>query len=140
MRSYNPSVSLTRGALPSDSTPKRCNTLHLSGKGCEKEYEQIVSTPFAFRQVKPALWKTPLRCLFSFDCRTTPFGRGHTSRVCLRAAKLADCAYRHRRYIARRGDVPFLGTKPRERSKPSPSGKLCMQKFALSRRARRACS
>jgi len=30
----------------------------------KKEYGQIVSTPFAFRQVKPALWKTPLRETF----------------------------------------------------------------------------
>ena len=26
-----------------------------------KEYEQIIRTPFVFRQVKPALWKAPLR-------------------------------------------------------------------------------
>ena len=26
----------------------------------EKEYEQIVRTPFVFQQAKPALWKTPL--------------------------------------------------------------------------------
>ena len=29
----------------------------LQGKACEKEYEQIVRTPFfLFREVKPALW------------------------------------------------------------------------------------
>ena len=32
----------------------------LQGKACEKEYEQIVRTPFVLRQVKPALWKAPL--------------------------------------------------------------------------------
>ena len=31
---------------------------------CEKEYEQIVRTPFVIRQVKLALCKTPLRVLF----------------------------------------------------------------------------
>ena len=28
------------GSLPPDSSPERCNTLHLAGKACEKEYEQ----------------------------------------------------------------------------------------------------
>ena len=26
----------------------------------QKEYEQIIRTPFVFQQVKPALWKAPL--------------------------------------------------------------------------------
>lgn len=30
----------------------------------QKEYEQIIRTPFVFRQVKPALWKAPLRVAF----------------------------------------------------------------------------
>ena len=30
---------------------------------CEKEYEQIVRTPFVFRQVEPALWKAPFGVL-----------------------------------------------------------------------------
>ncbi len=42
--------------LPPDSTPKRCKTLYLASKECEKEYEHIVRTPFVLRQVKPALW------------------------------------------------------------------------------------
>ena len=47
--------------LPPDSTPKRCNTLYLAGKACEKEYEQNCPYSFCFfRQVKPALWKAPL--------------------------------------------------------------------------------
>ena len=53
------------GVLPPDSTPKRCNTLYLAEKSCEKEYEQNCSYSFClFRQVKPALWKTPLGGLF----------------------------------------------------------------------------
>ena len=32
----------------------------------QKEYEQNAHTPFVFRQVKPALWKAPLRCFFPF--------------------------------------------------------------------------
>ena len=34
----------------------------LQGKVCEKEYEQIVRTPFSASAGKPALWKSPL-CL-----------------------------------------------------------------------------
>ena len=34
----------------------------------EKEYEQIVRTPFVFQQAKPALWKAPLAVSFLF-CR-----------------------------------------------------------------------
>jgi len=37
-------------------------------KTCEKEYEQIVRTPFVFQQAKPALWKTPLFILFCVLC------------------------------------------------------------------------
>ena len=32
----------------------------------QKEYEQIIRTPFVFRQVKPALWKAPLLGAFLF--------------------------------------------------------------------------
>lgn len=46
----------------------------------QKEYEQIIRTPFVFRQVKPALWKAPLAgdfCFFmryaSFQASTTAF-------------------------------------------------------------------
>jgi len=54
--------------LPPDSASKRCNTLYLAGKACEKEYEQIARTPFVFRQVKPALWKAPIGAS-SFLCQ-----------------------------------------------------------------------
>ena len=47
----NQKLPLHKGVLPPDSTPKRCNTLYLVNKACEKEYEQIVRTPFLFRQV-----------------------------------------------------------------------------------------
>jgi len=58
-------LPLHKGGLsPPDSTSKRCNTLYLAGKACQKEYEQIVRTPFVFRQIKPALWKAPLRRVF----------------------------------------------------------------------------
>lgn len=33
----------------------------LQGKACEKEYEQMPVLLLFFRQVKPALWKAPLR-------------------------------------------------------------------------------
>ena len=33
----------------------------------QKEYEQIIRTPFVFRQVKPALWKAPLWTAFSWS-------------------------------------------------------------------------
>ena len=33
----------------------------------QKEYEQIIRTPFVFRQVKPALWKAPLVLPFFVD-------------------------------------------------------------------------
>ena len=46
-----PPSSRRKAMLPPDSTPKRCNTLYLVSKACEKEYEQIVRTPFLFRQV-----------------------------------------------------------------------------------------
>ena len=46
----------------------------------QKEYEQIIRTPFVFRQVKPALWKAPLAgdfCFFkqypSFQASTAAF-------------------------------------------------------------------
>ena len=51
--------------LPPDSSPKRYNKLYLAGKAREKEYEQIVRTPFDFSAGKPALWKAPFRVAFS---------------------------------------------------------------------------
>ena len=33
----------------------------------EKEYEQIVRTPFVFQQAKPALWKALLGVLFFME-------------------------------------------------------------------------
>ena len=46
----------------------------------QKEYEQIIRTPFVFRQVKPALWKAPLRVAFlilfiSMQCTSAATGR-----------------------------------------------------------------
>ena len=51
--------------LPPDSTPKRCNTLYLAGKACEKEYEQLVRTPFAFSTGKTCFMEgTPYGGIF----------------------------------------------------------------------------
>ena len=43
----------------------------------QKEYEQNAHTPFVFRQVKPALWKAPLRkCFFLRKSNQTEQSRG----------------------------------------------------------------
>ena len=34
--------------IPPENTLKKCNTLYLAGKACEKEYEQTARTPFGF--------------------------------------------------------------------------------------------
>ena len=38
-----------------------------------KEYEQIIRTPFVFRQIKPALWKAPLAGAFLFPTANAAF-------------------------------------------------------------------
>ena len=98
---YNPSVSLARATSLYTREAHHRPTVHLKGvthytfqsKACEKEYEQIVRTPFVvgrgfisrrflciyrlfsaaashrptrLRQVKPALWKAPLQGSFWF--------------------------------------------------------------------------
>ena len=91
-RYRGPPSSRRKAILLPDSTPKRCNTLYLGGKACEKEYERIVRTPFVVGRgfisrrfikfmlfvaaaprhrptmlsVKSALWKTSLMGLFYF--------------------------------------------------------------------------
>ena len=67
-------MNTREGLLAPDSSPERCNTLYLAGKACEKEYEQNARTPFVFRQVKPALWKTPLGGFFPrLNCKVGGF-------------------------------------------------------------------
>ena len=53
----NQSLPLHKGGLlPPDSRQKSVINYILQGKACEKEYEQIVCTPFVLRQAKSVLW------------------------------------------------------------------------------------